>query len=186
MVPPDAVDRILEQWGLERPDLDASPMGVLGRISRAAQLVEHRVAPVFEAFGLSSADFDVLATLRRAGEPFRLNPTALSASSMVSSGGMTKRLDRLERAALVRRMADPADRRGVIVELTPAGRQLVDQAVEAHIANEERLLAALPAAQRATLVDILRVLLTALEQGESSVAPTRRRDRRTSRIASGS
>ncbi len=186
MVPSDAVDRILEQWGRERPDLDASPMGVLGRISRAAQLVEQRVAPVFEAFGLSSADFDVLATLRRAGAPFRLNPTALSASSMVSSGGMTKRLDRLERAALVRRLADPADRRGVIVELTTAGRHLVDQAVEAHIANEERLLAALPAAQRSAFADVLRVLLSTLEQGEPNLAPTRPRDLRTSRTASES
>jgi DNA-binding MarR family transcriptional regulator len=103
---------ILEQWSRERPDLDVSAMGVIGRISRLSRHFERGLAEIFSSFGLGGGEFDVLATLRRAGEPYRLTPTELSKSLMVSSGSMTNRLDRLERAGFITRLPDPSDRRG--------------------------------------------------------------------------
>jgi DNA-binding MarR family transcriptional regulator len=159
----DAVDRITAQWRRERPDLDPAPMGVIGRISRIAAVVQRELDPVFAEHDLTGADFDVLATLRRAGAPYRLTPGELSRSTMVTTGGMTKRLDRLETAGMIRREPDPRDRRGKLIALTPRGRDLVDHAVEAHLENEERLLAALPAARRRELAALLRELLSSLE-----------------------
>jgi DNA-binding MarR family transcriptional regulator len=159
----DAVDRIVEQWRRERPDLDAAPMGIIGRISRISELVQRELDRVFARFGLSGGDFDVLATLRRSGAPYRLTPGELSRSTMVTSGGMTKRLDRLEAAGLIRREPDPRDRRGKQIALTVEGRALVDDAVEAHLANEERLLEGLAAPKREELAELLRELLLALD-----------------------
>ena len=159
----DAVDAITAQWRRERPDLDPAPMGVLGRISRLAKLVERELDTVFAQYGLGGGDFDVLATLRRNGAPYRLTPGALSRSTMVTTGGMTKRLDRLEGAGLVRRELDPGDRRGKLIALTDEGRALVDQAVEAHLRNEERLLAGLSLPQREQLASLLRELLVTLD-----------------------
>jgi DNA-binding MarR family transcriptional regulator len=159
----DAVDRITTQWRHERPDLDPAPMGIVGRISRIAALAERELEQVFGELELTGADFDVLATLRRSGPPFRLTPGELSRSTMVTSGGMTKRLDRLEARRLIRREPDPSDRRGKLIALTPAGRDLVDHAVEAHLENEERLLSALPATKRRELTTLLRELLLSLE-----------------------
>jgi DNA-binding MarR family transcriptional regulator len=155
----DGVDLILEQWRRERPDLDPSPIGVIGRVSRLAQTIDRELAPVFAQFGLSNGEFDVLATLRRAGEPHALTPTELSRTVMISSGGMCKRLDGLERAKLVRRTPDPSDRRGTLVVLTPRGKRLVDEAVVAHLRNEERLLSRLDGDQRARLAELLSELL---------------------------
>ena len=155
----DEVDVIVEQWRRERPDLDPSPMAVLGRVSRLARVLEQAFDGVFAEFGISAGDFDVLATLRRAGAPYALTPTKLSRTMMISSGGMTKRLDRLERAKLIRRAPDPTDRRGTLVKLTPQGKRLVDRAVVAHLANEERLLARLDRAERARLAGLLSELL---------------------------
>ena len=160
----DAVDAILEQWRHERPDIDPAPMGVFGRISRIAALAEHEIKPVFRSHGLTGGDFDVLATLRRSGEPYQLTPTALSRSMMVSTGGTTKRLDRLEARTLIRRAPDPADRRGTLVTLTEAGRATVDAAVTEHVQNEERLLATLTQNQLATLTLLLHELLLALDR----------------------
>jgi DNA-binding MarR family transcriptional regulator len=143
---PDAVDLIAAQWRRERPDLDPFPMEVIGRISRLAALVQPELGRVFARFGVNGGDFDVLATLRRAGRPHRLTPGDLARSTMVTSGGMTKRLDRLEARGLVRREPDPDDRRGALISLTDEGRALVDRVVEEHLANEERLLAGLPPA----------------------------------------
>jgi DNA-binding MarR family transcriptional regulator len=169
----DAVDRITAQWRRERPDLDPSPMGVIGRISRIAAVVQRELDRVFAEHDLSGADFDVLATLRRAGAPHRLTPGELSRSTMVTTGGMTKRLDRLETAGLIRREPDPRDRRGKLIELTPSGRDLVDRAVEAHLENEERLLAALPAARRRELAALLRELLASLDTTGDAGADSR-------------
>lgn len=159
----DAVDAITAQWRGERPDLDPSPMGVFGRIARASVLAQRELDSVFAGFGLTGGDFDVLATLRRSGEPYRLTPGELSSATMVTTGGMTKRLDRLEAGGLIRREPDPTDRRGKLIALSDTGRQLVDGAVEAHLRNEERLLAGLPVAKRERLASLLRELLLTLE-----------------------
>ncbi len=163
MPAPDAVDLIVEQWRRERPDCDASPMEIFGRLVRAARLAEASQDVVFARFGLTGPDFDVLATLRRTGEPFRLSPTELRRTSMVSSAGVTKRIDRLERMGLVRRLPDPTDRRGVLIELTTRARRRVDEVVEEHLENEERLLAPLSAGQRQRVAGSLRLLLACLE-----------------------
>ena len=158
----DGVDLILEQWRHERPDLDASPIGVIGRISRLARELEQRLEPVYAEQGLEPGWYDVLATLRRSGPPFRLRPSELTGALMLTSSGTTKRLDRLEQARLITRTPDPHDRRGTLITLTDAGRELVDRATAAHLANEHRLLAALTDAERDRLADLLRKLLLGL------------------------
>jgi DNA-binding MarR family transcriptional regulator len=157
------VDELVAQWARERPDLDRTSMAVVGRIERLAELLDEAFTPTLARFGITRADFDVLATLRRSGKPFRLTPTALSRAMMISSGGTTKRIDRLEERGLLRRSPDPNDRRGVVVELTPRGTKLVDDAVEAHVADEQRVLAPLRPAERKTLVRLLDALLEPLE-----------------------
>lgn len=153
----DRVDALIAQWRRERPDLDPSPMAVIGRTLRVARAWSAAVEGLFaERFGLQPGWFDVLSALRRAGPPFALSPTALSDSLMITSGGTTKRLDRMEAAGLVARRPDPEDRRGILVELTQRGREIIDAAVEAHLANEERLLAGLSPRERETLERLLR------------------------------
>ncbi len=154
----DGVDLIIEQWARERPDLDVSPIGVIGRISRLARELELRLEPVYRAHGLEPGWYDVLATLRRAGPPYRLRPTEFATTLMLTSSGTTKRLDRLEQAGLIARTPDPGDRRGTLITLTDAGHALLDTVIEAHIANERRLLAALGAAEQRELADLLRTL----------------------------
>jgi DNA-binding MarR family transcriptional regulator len=154
----DGVDRILEQWRSERPDLDASPIGVIGRISRLARELEQRLEPVYREHGLEPGWHDVLATLRRGGPPYRLRPTELTSALMLTSSGTTKRLDRLERAGLIARTPDPGDRRGTLITLTEAGRELIDAVTEAHLENERRLLASLGEAEQRRLGDLLRTL----------------------------
>ncbi|HKE80746.1 MAG TPA: MarR family transcriptional regulator [Solirubrobacteraceae bacterium] len=158
----DGVDLILEQWQRERPDLDSSPIGVIGRVSRLARELEQRLEVVYREHGLESGWHDVLATLRRTGAPFRLRPTDLTDATMLTSSGTTKRLDRLEQAGLIAREPDPDDRRGTLIRLTPAGRRLIDKVTEAHLANEKRLVGALTAAERRQLADLLRKLQTGL------------------------
>lgn len=152
---PDHVSRIMEQWGRERPDLDVSPQGVIGRLHRlAARLTEELVA-VYGEFGLGEGEFDVLATLRRSGPPYELTPTGLAAGTMVTSGAVTKRVDRLAERGLVSRRVGEHDARGRVVALTPAGRDLIDRAFTAHMANEHRLLASLDRVDRERLARIL-------------------------------
>lgn len=158
----DGVDEILDQWRRERPDLDPSPIGVIGRISRLARELEQRLEPVYREQGLEPGWYDVLATLRRSGPPYRLRPTEFTRSLMLTSSGTTKRLDRLERAGLIAREPDPGDRRGTLISLTEAGRALIDAATAAHLSNEDRLLGALPEADRRRLADLLRRLLLGL------------------------
>ncbi len=159
----DAVDLITAQWRKARPDLDSAPMGIIGRISRIAVLAQRELDRVFAEYDLAGGDFDVLATLRRSGAPFRLTPGALSRSTMITTGGMTKRLDRLEAIGLIRRTSDPQDRRGRQIVLTDKGRKLIDTAVGAHLRNEERILAGLSVAKRSQLVRLLRALLLTLD-----------------------
>ncbi|UGT61533.1 MarR family winged helix-turn-helix transcriptional regulator [Nocardia asteroides] len=166
MVEPDAVDAIEAQWRRERPDLDLAAMAIIGRLSRVAAVLAREIEVVFTAHGLQRGEFDVLAALRRSGEPFALNPSALADTLMLSRAGMTGRLDRLEQAGLVRRGADAADRRAIKVALTEQGRALVDRAVRAHTENETRLLAVLPAADRRELDRIARALLAGLAAGD--------------------
>jgi DNA-binding MarR family transcriptional regulator len=163
MAEKDAVDRIIEQWNHERPDLDVAPMGIIGRIGRLEKLLDPLLYAVFKRYGLHGGEFDVLATLRRAGTPYRLTPTALFQTMMVSSGGMTNRIDRLESAGLVLRQPDPNDRRGTLVGLTEKGLELVNRAVEDHLANEQRLLTGLDADEQAALTALLKKWLLALE-----------------------
>jgi DNA-binding MarR family transcriptional regulator len=160
----DHLDRILEQWQRERPDLDTEAMGVLGRLFRIAQLAETKLGAPLRVYGLEPGWFDLLAALRRAGPPYELNPTALRHATMLSSGGMTKRLDRMTEAGLIERRPDPDDRRGTLVRLTRKGKTLIDRAVEAHLRNEEQVIAALEPHELRTLDDLLRKLLAALDE----------------------
>ena len=150
----DHVDLLLAQWARQRPDLDCSPMGVLGRVARMAAIAGREVSEELKECGLLGSDFDILATLRRAGEP--LTPTALYQSAMLSSGAMTARLDKLEQRGLITRQAAPDDRRSLLVNLTDAGLALVDEAVERHLANERRLLAPLTGEEQEQLAALLK------------------------------
>ncbi|MFE9254633.1 MarR family winged helix-turn-helix transcriptional regulator [Streptomyces sp. NPDC006879] len=158
----DAVDAITAQWNTERPDLDVTPMGIFGRISRIAREMGDRMDQAYAPYGIARGEFDVLATLRRAGTPYTLSPRQLSATAMVTTGGMTGRLDKLERAGLLRRSPDPHDRRGLQVTLTERGLALVDEAVRAGLETQFEALAELTAEQRANLTELLRSLHTSL------------------------
>ena len=161
--PRDHLDAIAEQWRHERPDLDVAALALVGRLFRVVDLVGTELAGPLRAHGLESGWFDLIAALRRAGPPYELHPTDLMATTMLSSGGMTKRIDRLVDAGLVQRRADPGDRRATLVRLTPRGKRTADAALETHLAGEERLLAALNGAERRSLDAVLRKLLAALE-----------------------
>ena len=158
----DRIDRILSQWNRERPDLDTSAMGLIGRIQRAAAALRPRLDDTHGLSGLQGESFDVLASLRRSGRPYQLSPTQLYREMMLTSGAMTNRIDRLEAAGLVSRRPDPQDRRGTLVRLTTKGKALIDSATSEHVANEERLLAGLSAREQLQLGDLLRKLLLSL------------------------
>jgi DNA-binding MarR family transcriptional regulator len=153
---PDHVDQILEQWARERPDLDASPIGLIGRLHRLADVLNVELRAVFARAGLGDGDFDVLVTLRRHGAPYELTPSALGASTMVTSSAVTKRIDRLERAGLVTRTVSQEDARSRRIRLTDAGYDLVNDLMEHHIANEQRLVSGLSERERTQLAAILR------------------------------
>lgn len=155
----DAVDQVLDQWAREHPELDVSPMGVIGRISRAAAVLDRRIAQTFAAFDLQPGEFDVLATLRRAGAPYRLTVGELLSRAMVTSGAVTHRLNRLEAKNLIRREIDPANRRSIIVTLTPEGLNAVEAALIPHVDYEHDLLSSLTHRQRDQLANLLRTLL---------------------------
>jgi DNA-binding MarR family transcriptional regulator len=155
----DSVDAIVEQWRTERPDLDPSPIGIVGRVSRLARELEARLEPVYKAHGLEPGWHDVLATLRRSGPDYRLRPTDLTNATMLTSSGTTKRLDKLEQEGLIRREADPNDRRGTLITLTDAGRKLIDSVTAAHLANEARLVGALDQDEQRVLTELLRKLV---------------------------
>ncbi len=160
----DAVDQILRQWAEERPDLDVSPMGIIGRISRVERMLDPILASVFRSFGLERWSFDVLASLRRSGTPYELTPTQLFNSLMLTSGAITYRIDEMVKAGLVQRTPNPEDRRGQRIRLTDLGRRTIDAAVGAHVRNEARILAHLSEGERTTLASLLRRLLLGVER----------------------
>lgn len=164
----DAVDMVLAQWQRERPDVDASPMGVVGRVSRLSRLLDLRLKEFFAAHGLERWEFDVLATLRRSGPPYELTAGALNRAAMITSGAITNRIDRMAERGLVERVPGREDRRSVRVRLTERGRQTVEELVGPHTENEARLLAALSQGERDQLAGLLRALLESL--GDTSLA----------------
>ena len=158
----DAMDVILEQWARERPDLDCSPMGVIGRVSQLQREVFLAQRATFARHGLDAPSFDVLAALRRAGEPYQLTPTALMRTALVTSGAITQRLDRLEEKGLITRGRSDADGRAVVVTLTDEGRRALDAALPDHLETERALLDGLPVEDQELLAGLLRRLLVAL------------------------
>ncbi len=158
----DAVDRITSQWRAVRPDLDLSPVEVIGRISRLSRLVERRLAESFARYGIEAWMYDVLATLRRSGAPHELSAGELLGQTMVTTGAMTNRIDRLEQRGLVTRSTAADDRRKVLVRLTPEGLALVDEVVVGHLATERELLGALSERQQRDLAGLLRTALLGL------------------------
>ncbi|QIM18991.1 MarR family transcriptional regulator [Leucobacter coleopterorum] len=165
----DEVDRIIADWSRARPDLDLAPLSVFSRLSRIAKHLDRARAHAFERSGLSSWEFDVLAVLRRGGEPYRQSPKTLVQQTMVSSGTMTNRIDRMAERKLVRRLTDPNDGRGVLVEMTQQGQTLVDAAMTRLSDAEERLLAGLPRSERDRLAALLRRLAASVDRFESPV-----------------
>jgi DNA-binding MarR family transcriptional regulator len=163
--PLDHVDRIQGQWRRERPDLDPAPQGVIGRLHRLADRLRDELVAVYREHGLGEGDFDVLASLRRTGEPYELPAGELARHTMVTTGAMTKRIDRLEAAGLVSRRPDASDGRGRRIALTPRGRELIDRAFTQHMANEQRLVALVPEGDREVLARILKRWLAALDEG---------------------
>ncbi len=154
----DPIDEVLRQWRRERPGLDLWALALMGRLFRVVQLAEERLAPPLRALGLEAGWFDVLAALRRAGPPYQLNPTELLRTVMLTSGGMTKRVDRMVEADLIGRRPDPDDRRATLVRLTRKGKALADKAVVLHAGNEARILGLLSVAERRELDRLLRKL----------------------------
>lgn len=164
---PDHVDHVREQWARAWPELDTAPMAVIARVGRLARYFDHGMERVFTEHGLRRESWDALASLRRAGPPFRLSPTALYRGLMRSSGAMTNRLHRMENDGLIRRVPDPADGRGLLVELTAQGRKLVDLVAPLHLDNERSMLAALTPAEQTRFVALLRKLLLSFEAEQS-------------------
>jgi DNA-binding MarR family transcriptional regulator len=157
--PRDEVDELVAAWRAQRPDLDVEPMQVLSRVSRLARHLDIARRGAFAGHGLEAWEFDVLSALRRAGPPFQLTPGALLRATLVTSGTMTNRIDRLAAAGLVRREPDPRDRRGVLVTLSEQGKAAVDAALTDLLNREQSLLAGLDAGERGTLASLLRTLL---------------------------
>jgi DNA-binding MarR family transcriptional regulator len=157
----DAVDRIVGQWNAVRPDLDSSPIGVIGRASRLSRLIDRRLAENFARFGIEAWMYDVLATLRRTGAPYELTAGELVGQSMVTTGAITNRIDRLEARGLVERTRTD-DRRKVVVRLTPRGLDVVDEVVGGHLLTEREILSSLTLRQQAELAALLRTMLLGL------------------------
>jgi len=159
----DKVEKIIEQWNRELPDLDVSSMSLIGRFKIITQHLSLEMAKTFTKHGLNPANFDVLATLRRAGPPYALSPNDLIASTMVTSGTMTNRIDQLAKAGLVERIKNPNDRRSVVVSLTQKGFTVIDPTLRAHVATQSRLTSGLSESEHKNLNDLLRKFLMSLE-----------------------
>ncbi|MFD5796902.1 MarR family winged helix-turn-helix transcriptional regulator [Streptomyces diastatochromogenes] len=164
--PRDPVDAIIDQWAAVRPDLDTKAMEVFGRIYRLSRAMGDRMEKAYAPYGISRGEFDVLATLRRSGEPYTLSPRQLSATLMLTTGGMTGRLDKLERAGLLRRSPDPHDRRGLQVTLTEKGLDVIDRAVGAGLDVQTAALSSLDTEQADQLASLLRELLAGTQGAE--------------------
>ncbi|HEC8322713.1 MarR family winged helix-turn-helix transcriptional regulator [Providencia rettgeri] len=162
----DRIDKITQQWERERPDLDISPMGLIGRLGNVAFHLTREMEKVFTQFGLNRSSFDVLATLRRAGSPYTLSPGEMLSTLMVTSGTMTNRIDQLEKAGLVSRHTNPDDGRGFLVSLTTEGLTLINQLIEVHTQNQARLVAKLSQQEQQALDQLLRTFLASFESNE--------------------
>jgi DNA-binding MarR family transcriptional regulator len=165
----DRVDSILEQWASERPDLDASPIGIFGRISRIDRLFEQSMAEFLRPHGLTLGLFDVLAALRRNGEPFQAKPSELAAMTMLTSGGMTGRLDQLEKLNLVLRVPDPDDRRVMMAQLSRQGRSLIDRLMGEHLERERDRLEWLQTGEPEEFAGYLRKLESSIRSLDGRV-----------------
>jgi DNA-binding MarR family transcriptional regulator len=163
----DEVDELVARWRAERPDLDVAPLQVLSRVSRLARHLDRARTAAFAAHGLQAWEFDVLSALRRQGPPYQLSPGALLRATLVTSGTMTNRIDRLADAGLVSRRPDPADKRGVLVALTERGRAAADAALADLLASERELLTGLDTAQQRELAALLRVLLAPFDAAQA-------------------
>lgn len=161
--PQDQVDAFRAAWARELPDLDTEGMAIIGRARRITLKLREPIEAIFASHGIDAGEFDVLGTLLRSGAPYRLRPTELYRALMVSSGGLTNRLSRLEQAGLVRRVPAAEDGRSVLVELTPAGRRLAERAFRADMAHEKAVLEGLSTSDRRQLADLLRKLSLTLE-----------------------
>ncbi|MDA8371394.1 MAG: MarR family transcriptional regulator [Nocardiopsaceae bacterium] len=160
----DEVDGLVEAWRTERPDLDVEPLQVLSRVSRLARHLDRARRTVFTEHELEPWEFDVLAELRRSGPPYELSPGRLLRATLVTSGTMTNRIDRLAAAGMVRRRPDPADKRGVLVRLSAKGRERVDAALAALLSYEESILGSLSRGERQRLASLLRSVLSPLDE----------------------
>ena len=160
----DHVDRVQAQWRAERPEIDTSPMGIIARLHRIADALRGELLTLYREHGLGEGEFDILATLRRSGAPFELTPSELAQQTMVTTGAVSKRLDRLETTGFVTRRENLEDARGRVVALTSQGRDTIDRAYEAHMRNEARLLDHFSAAEREQLQSLLRSWSLKLEQ----------------------
>lgn len=160
----DSISRVRAQWKRERPDLDTRPMDTIGRILRIQFLAGAKIRRVLRRHALDWGAFDVLATLRRSGAPYRMTPTALYTELVLTSGAMTNRIDGLEEMGLVERHPDPNDRRGTLIELTDEGKAVVDRAIAAHMAGEAQMLAHLSREEQRALAGLLCKLLTGMEE----------------------
>ncbi|GLZ75206.1 MarR family transcriptional regulator [Actinorhabdospora filicis] len=152
----DAVDRITGQWARELPDMGLRAMEVFGRVHRVSQHTARLIDPIYARHGIGRAEFDVLASLRRSGEPYTLSPKQISGTLMLTSGGLTGRLDKLEKAGLIERLPDPDDRRALRVRLTDAGRTAVEAAVRAGVEAQQKILDVLTPDEQAVLAGLLR------------------------------
>lgn len=160
----DEVDRIVDAWQQERPDLDVAPLQILSRVSRLARYLDIARREAFAANDLEPGEFDVLAALRRTGKPYALTPSALISQNLVTSGTMTNRIDRLESKNLVARLPDPSDGRGVLVQLTQSGKSAVDRALEELLSREKQLLATVSKVDREKLANVLRDIVLPFDE----------------------
>lgn len=165
----DEVDSIVDAWQRERPDLDVAPLSVLSRVSRLARHLDLARREAFAAYELEIGEFDVLAALRRAGQPYALTPSTLISQNLVTSGTMTNRIDRLEQKDLVARMPDPTDGRGVLVQLTANGKSAVDRALEELLVRENDLLSSISSADRTRLATILRNIILPFDEDSAGL-----------------
>jgi DNA-binding MarR family transcriptional regulator len=160
---PDRIDELVGQWRAERPDLDVATMGLVARVLAVAALLDRGISALAAEHGLNRGEGDVLFTLRRSGPPYRLSPSRLAAATLVTSGTMTNRLDRLEQKGWVRRIPSEADRRSLDIELTEEARRVVDEAVTEHVRREDAMLSGLSAREREQLDRLTRKLLAHLQ-----------------------
>lgn len=159
----DAIDRVIEQWAKEKPDLETEPMAMMGRVMRIAKYMETAVAELHKSYDLKLGEFDVLATLRRSGEPFLLTPSELIGSLMLTSGAMTNRLDKLEGKGLIARAHSKEDRRSVTVELTEKGLALIDEMILEHVETQKQLVKSLSSSQKQNANELLKNWLSEYE-----------------------